>query len=319
MSSLRGFLSGLFLTIGVLLVPITLLGQWTQNYLLDTRNFVELYAPLASSETYRDYIASELANSAAAAVEESGAAEITESITGSVDGFFSQFGVELGLEQTASDWASQLADQTGSMVYDEALPALASPQFFAAWSVAVEQVHTQLVEGLLVDGPETQILTLDAAPFGPLIQEYVSDRGIPLIQYLPNLAEGVEIPLVEVTYSPMWRSFVQLVFQYGSWLPWLTAGFLAAGVLLSTRPLATLSKTSFSVAFVAALLWLSSPLLGRWVLSDVGTVAGEAGFATDMWQILTGPLLSQSLTVASIAAAVGVASLLLHLALRAFR
>lgn len=314
--SIRTVLAGILGTVGVLLVPITLLAEWTENYVLDTENFVSLYQPLAGQVDFQDYLATELSEAAANAVTDSGVADFAGSTTESIDGFFSRFGVDLGLANATEDWTQQLSEMVGRAVYDESLPALRSPQFSEAWTVALTQVHSQIVAGLQEGMPESQVITLQGGPFVAIVQDYLTDQGFSFAQYLPPLAADAELPLVEVTYVPAWRTFVSLLGEYGQYLPWLTGALLLAAVVLARQPWAALARAGFAAAFTAGLIWLLTPLLGRWVLSDVQMMAGEQSLSRLLWQMGTAPLLSQSILIAAISLVVGVLGLVLHLVFR---
>ncbi len=318
-SGLRSFLAGLLGAIGVVLVPITLLASWTEEYLFNTENFVSLYQPVSGKSSFQQYLAVELSDAASQAVIDSGAADIAGSVTGGIDGFLGQFGVDLGLQEATDNWTQQLGDLVGGTVYEEALPALQSPQFTEAWSVAVTQVHSQVMEGLEGDGPETQTLVLQGDPFVEIMQDYLGDRGFFLAQQLPTLAADTEVPLVEITYTPAARTFVDVLGKYAGMLPWLTGGFLVAGILLARKPWAAMARAGFASAFLAGALWLSVPHLGARVLSDVAGTLEDGSIAELLWATGVSPLLSQSLLVAGVALAVGILGLVVNLLIGSYR
>lgn len=315
-SGTRSFVAGVLLTVGVLLIPVTLLSQWVQNYVLNTENFVETFEPVAENTAFQDYLATELSEATASAVEDSAIANLAENVTGSVDGFLSQFGLDLGLEETASDWASELANEAASAVYDESLPALRSPQFVEAWNQAILQIHSQVVSGLLDPGPETQTIMIDVAPFVGIVEEYLDQSGFTFARYLPNLAVEASVPVVEVTYTPAWRSFASVTVEYGKWIPWVNGIILALGLVVARSRWTSLARTSFAAAFMSGLVWLTAPLLGGWVISDVALPNDEVSFAKELWQMLSQPLVDQALMVAAISLVVGLLALLAHLLIK---
>ena len=311
--SLRGLLAGLFGTIGVMLVPITLVANWTEQYLLNTENFTNLYQPLSGKSSFQEYVAGELSQAASQAVEDSGLTEMAGTVSGGIDSFLGMLGFDSNLEGATDDWTGQIAETVGGTVHEQAIPAMQSPEFAEAWGLAIGQVHSQILTGLTGSGPETQALTLDAEPFAAIVQDYLGLGGFPLAQQLPSLASGVEIPLADVTYPAPMRSLVQALGTYGDYLPWLTGAFLLAGIILARRPWAAMARSGFAVAFTAGTLWLATPRLGRFIVTDAVSAMGDGSLAASLWQMGTAPLMSQALLVAAIALGVGILGLVVNL------
>lgn len=308
----RSFLSALFIIVGVLLTPIALLSHWAENYLFNTQNFVALYQPLSGQAGVQEYLSGNLADAAAEAVETSGLSEWAMSATSSVDGFLQGLGIDLGLEQTASEWTENAANQVRETVHEEALLAVQSPEFSQAWTVALTQVHSQVMAGFTGD-QETQILTLEAEPFVGLLGDYLSASGVPLAGFLNEIDVDVAVPLVEVSYPPVAKTLFRLVSDWGPALPWAAGVVLFAGVLLARRRFSALAKAGFGAGFAAGLLWLLIPPAGKWVLTDVAPNPGDLSVATLLWTTGTAPLQTAALLVAVGAVLAGAFGVVLQL------
>lgn len=307
---MRRFFAGLLLTVAALMVPVTLVSQWIQNYLLDTDNFTALYQPVAGKSAFQQYLAGQVSEAAGEAIEQSAVAQFTQSAAGAVDDVVGLFGLDLGLSDTSSDWVSRLGDRVTETVHGEALPALQSPQFAQVWTEGINQIHSQLITGLTGDGPDSQTLVLQAGPFVSIILEYLQQQGFSFVSFLAPLAADSEVVLVEVNYPPAARTFVNLIVDYGPYLPWVTAGIAALGLLLSRARLVSLGRFAFATAFLSALVWLVAPLLGAFALADVG---GGQEVAKLLWDVAVTPLRSEALLVAGSALLLSIFAGALHL------
>lgn len=314
----RAFIAGVLLFCGALLVPVTIVATWLHTSILNTDNFVALYAPVAGKTSFQDSVANQIANVAAESVDNSSVLNsvqsMSSSVTGSVDSFLADVGIDSNLSGRTEDWVGQLVDSVHDTVFQHALPAVQSPQFSGAWTESLRQVHSQILNGLEAGTPT--ILSLEAGPYVELLQQSLIDQGYVVAELIPPAASNASVPLAELQLNEKWSSVYWALVDYGSYLPWINVAILLLGVLVANRHMRALAGTSFAVAALSGALWWGAPLVGQQVVVDIGAANSGQSAADILWQTGIAPLQTTSAVVAVSAVGVGLLSFAFHLATR---
>ncbi len=255
--SVRGVTAGILGTIGLLLLPSAVMAHWATVQLVETDRFVTALAPLADDPAVQDRIILEVT----ALVDEQ------VDIDAVTSELLAGLGEALELGPRAQDAlelvSAPIAAGVRSLVADVVTEVVRSDAFSAAWQRSVEVLHAQTIR--LLAGSTDSLLELDrdgtlSLPLGPIVADVraaLVEQGVPFAAAIPDVDRS--IALAELPNLALARVVYQVGIAVGVWLPWITAAFLAAALLLAPRA-ATLRTLGVMTAVVAGLLALGFAL-----------------------------------------------------------
>ena len=214
--------------LGALLAPVAVVAAWAERTLTDTDRYVATVGPLAADPTIQGAVAGRLT---AVVMEQIDVAAVLGTV---VDGL-EERGVGPRATAALTQLEGPLTSGVESFVRRAADNVVSSSAFEDAWVQANRVAHEQLVATMRGEGGELlQIdqdgqLTIQLSGMIDLLKQRLVDRGL-------GIAE--RIPEVDATFTVMQTSqLVQVQNRYaqvvalGTWLPWVSLGLLAAGVL----------------------------------------------------------------------------------------
>jgi hypothetical protein len=255
--SVRGITAGILGTIGLLLLPSAVMAHWATVQLVETDRFVTALAPLADDPAVQDRIILEVTALVDEQVDISGVtSDLLDGLGEALDlGDRARAALGLVSEPIAAGVRALVENVVGEVVRSDA--------FSSAWSSSVELLHTQTIQ--LLSGSPDSLLELDrdgtlSLPLGPIVaevREALIDRGVPFAAAIPDIDRSIE--LAELPNLALARIVYQVGIAVGVWLPWITAVFLAAALLLAPRA-GTLRTIGVMTAVVSGVLALGFAL-----------------------------------------------------------
>lgn len=196
---------------------------------------------------------------------------------------------ERGTTPRAADGLRALeAPLTGavrSFVHDAARRLVRSDTFATAWEQLNRRAHTELVavlrgeDGTLLTVTPEGALAVDLGGLVELLRQRLLDRGLTAAALLPAV-QAPSVVLAPDRFAPLQQRYGQVV-TLTTWLPWLVAALLAAGVLSATRRVRALLVAALAVVAGTAVLGVvltvgRGTLLGALAGSDVAPDAAAA-------------------------------------------
>lgn len=266
--TLRHVLAALLALVGVLLVPVAVVGTYVSDELRDTDRFVETFGPLAQDPQIQAMIIDAVVASADRAIGVD--ALVAEAFT-SLD--------SLDVPPRAAAALALLegpaADGIRSALTTATERVVTSGAFATTWTQMLQLTHAQLVGALEGDVTSTVVLGDDGTVglrLGPVVaqvkQQLVSS-GVGLASLIPEIDRT--IVLVQSDQVATATVVYPLVMTLAQWLPWIALALVVGAVALSVRRAQTLLVVALSVA--ATMLLFS-------VLLDVGRATVRSALAS---------------------------------------
>ncbi|MGF0117878.1 hypothetical protein ACQFYA_16405 [Promicromonospora sp. Marseille-Q5078] len=239
------------IVLGALLAPVAVISAWAERTLTDSDRYVATVGPLASDPAVQGAVAGRLTDVVMEQID-------VDAIVGTVVGGLEERGVGPRATDALTQLKGPLTSGVESFVRRAADNVVQSDAFEDAWVQANRTAHQQLVatmEGqggeLLQIGQDGQ-LTIQLSGMIDLLKQRLVDRGLGI---------AARIPEVNATFTLMQTSqLVQVQNRYaqvvalGTWLPWLSLGLLAAGVLVARRKTRALVVAGLALAAGMVLL-----------------------------------------------------------------
>lgn len=280
--------------IGCVLAPISVIGIWARNTLLDSGQYVDTVAPLAEDRAIQEALADRVATRLFESIDVE--EELTEALPPEAD-FVTPF----------------IADGLERFVHDITLRFAESDQFPRLWDRINRRAHTAVLAVLEGEGTETVDtrdgrVVLDVSAVIDRVSERLADLGVDVFEDASGERLPSELVLFESAGLTKAQSGVRLLDTLAYVLPLITLLLFATAVALSTNRRRTGARAALGVAFSMALV-LTAFNLGRGfyldAIEDAGRSTDAAAAAFD--QVLGFLRLSLRATfVLAVAVAVGV-------------
>lgn len=261
----------LLLIVACVLAPLSLIAVWTRNTLLDTDQYVDTVAPLATNP----------------AIIDAAATNITNSLVSSTD---VEARVKAALPPRADFIAPAVASSLQTVVHNLAVRVLSSDQFQALWERANRRAHDQ-VEAL-VTGGGSSISTKNgevAVNLGPVVdrvKQRLDGLGIDVFSGASSTRVSPRFVLVQSDDLKSAQSAVDLLQKLAIALPILMLLLFAAAIALSHNRRKTTLHAGLGFA-LGMLVVLTAFNLGRVAYLDAVKSANRDAAAAVFDQLLS--------------------------------
>lgn len=261
----------LLLIVACVLAPLSLIAVWTRNTLLDTDQYVDTVAPLATNP----------------AIIDAAATNITNSLVSSTD---VEARVKAALPPRADFIAPAVASSLQTVVHNLAVRVLSSDQFQALWERANRRAHDQ-VEAL-VTGGGSSISTKNgevAVNLGPVVdrvKQRLDGLGIDVFSGASSTRVSPRFVLVQSDDLKSAQSAVDLLQKLAIALPILMLLLFAAAIALSHNRRKTTLHAGLGFA-LGMLVVLTAFNLGRVAYLDAVKSANRDAAAAVYDQLLS--------------------------------
>lgn len=254
----------LLLIVATLLIPVSVLGVWARNQLLDTDRYVETVAPLASDPAVQDAVVERVTSSLYAGVDvQSKVAQALPS-----EGAFLAAPISLGIENLIERVVREL---------------VTSDRFESLWVDANRLAHETLVTVLTDPGDRKGSVTVDLSGVAAEVQSKLSGLGVNLFS---GERSDPQLELFQSEELAKAQTAVSLFDTLATVLPWVTIALLvAAAFVFADRRRGVMA--AFGGLLVGALLVIVDIALARWYLLQA-IPAGSSISATEaVFDLLT--------------------------------
>jgi hypothetical protein len=223
-------LSSLCLILGCLLAPVSVASVWVHTTLADTDRYVETVAPIAEQPAVQSALADSVTSEVLKSLDIQGLTSRTLTALGELEQMPPRVADALPL------LTAPVANGIESFTRDQVERAIASPRFATVWDDANRVAHAQVLR--LLEGDESgavtaqgDSITLDLAPIIAQVRDEMVKAGFTLAQNIPTVQKT--FTLVQSDAVTKAQRGYQLLDVLGTWLPFVTLGLIAAGVLLA--------------------------------------------------------------------------------------
>jgi hypothetical protein len=236
----------------VLLAPLAVVAHWAQRELTDTDRFLATIGPLAQDPVVQSALVGRVTD---AIMERLDVPSLVGTVSDNLD--------ERGLERASQALTLLEGSVTGGVenfVRDMAERVVESDAFGTVWLEANRTTHEQLVAVLQGDpGSVLQLsdegaLTVQLSGVIERVKAQLVDAGFGIAANIPEV--NASYTLVQTTELVRLRNAYNAVVMLGTWLPWLSLGLVAAGVLTAVRRWRALMVAGLALAGAMVLLGL---------------------------------------------------------------
>lgn len=244
-------LGPLLIVLGALVAPLAVALNSAHGVLSEEGRFVAAFAPLAADpdvqEGVEDRVMEDL--DVPGIVEEMLPGHLPDWLSGSAE-LLNYLGVPSSVidpDEIEEDSRASLdeIESIAADAIDRALragmrKALASDEAATVWQEALRESHPQILTRLrtaavLPDGlPEP--LLVDVQPIVSAAREALVDEGAGFAEYIPDLPENeYRVALLSSEQMQSVGASAAFILRFGESAPWISAGLIAAGVLIARR------------------------------------------------------------------------------------
>jgi hypothetical protein len=256
----RRLLVAVLVVVGCLLAPISVLGLWARNTVLETDQYVDTVGPLVDDPAIQEALATRVQERLFEAIDVE--SEVADALPPSAD-FVVPF----------------VADGLERFVHDATLRFVSSHEFERLWDGINRRAHAQVLAVLEGEGTETVQtrdgkIVLELDPLVDRVQSRLSDLGVDVFDDSTGERLPSEFVLFESESLRSAQSGVRLIDRIAFVLPVFTLLLFAVAIWLSPNRRRTGLRAALGVV-LAMVLVLTGFNLGRSTYLDAIENAGR--------------------------------------------
>lgn len=291
------------IAVGALLAPVALIGGWARAELVDTDRFVETFAPVVTRPAVQDYISAQAEQAIAQHVD-------VEGLVGDLLGGVEQLDLPPKAKAALPLLKAPAVAGVESLISTAVDRVVRSPEFARVWSTALRETHRRAI-AVIQDDPSSAVrlgddgtLSLQLDSVVAEVKRSLQQQGFGFASAIPEVHRS--IPLAASDSLALVRTVYQLSTAAGYWLPWLSLGLLALGVLVARGRLRAIAWAGAALA--ASLLLLASGLgIGRqFFVGSVSPTIMPAATAEALFEQLTLVMRASLLALVALATCIAV-------------
>jgi hypothetical protein len=270
----RRIVVSLLVIIGCVLAPLSVLGVWVRNTMLDTDQYVETVGPLIDNPDVQDALATRITT---AVVEGSG---IEEKIADA-------------LPSQASFVAPAVADGLEQVVHRTALQLVQSDEMERLWDTVNRRAHTQVVALLEGTSKGDKVTTSNGnvvVHLGPLVGKVhaaLEKRGVDVFDESDATRVNKGIVLIKSDTLESAQDITDLLQKLAYVLPLLTLLAFALAIGLSRNRRRTILRSALGLALAMGLLLVVFNVGRHLYLSALPSTVNESAAAAVYDQLLS--------------------------------
>lgn len=227
----RSTFAVVLITLGAILAPVAVIAHWAQRELTDTDRYLATVGPLASDPVIQSAI---IGRATDAVMEQIDVPSVVDTVSGALE--------DQGLTRVSDALGLLEGSITGGVenfVRSTTAKVVESDAFETLWIEANRTGHEQLVA--VMQGDESNVLQLSdegtlTIQLSGVIEEVKAqlvEAGFGIAEKIPEV--DASFTIVQSTELVRLQNAYNAVVMLGTWLPWLSIGLLAAGVLTAVH------------------------------------------------------------------------------------
>jgi hypothetical protein len=301
----KAIAAALLIVIGVVLAPISVASVWAHNQLADTDRFVATVGPLAEDPAVRNAVTDRATDVVFSYVD-------VPALTNQVADALAAQGVPPRVVDRLRGLATPLAASLHGFVHDRVQGFVTSAEFAQLWDNAMRGVHQQLTAVLSGNSQTVTVrqgkVVLDLGPLIDRVKNRLVEAGFSPAAAVPEVHPTVAVADASTLIRA--QNGYSLLDKVASWLPWLAAVLLAAGIFLARDHRKALRNTGLGVAgsmlvLAVVLLVARSAVIGGVPERSVAAVTSSFDIVVHFLRVSLRTLFAVGIAVAIGAALVG--------------
>jgi hypothetical protein len=234
----RRILVAVLVVIGCVLAPISVIGLWARNTMLDTDQYVDTVGPLAKDPAIQKAVSDRVSKRLVSSVD----------IEGEIKAAFPR----------AESVAPSIASGFETFVREATLRITQSERFQRLWENANRRAHSRVIAVLEGEGTETVEtrdgkVVINVGELTSLVKQRLGDRGVTIFERVEDKLPQ-QFVLFESEQLTKAQSGVRLLKRVTYALPILALLAFAAAIALSPNRRRTVLRAALGLAFGMALV-----------------------------------------------------------------
>lgn len=273
-------LAVVLIVIGAILAPVAVVASWAKVQLTDTDAFVATYAPLANDPGVQAYVTDETVKVIQQHVD---IPQLTSQVIDGITGL----GTGPVATKALDALKAPLSQGIVSLIQTAVGRFVASDAFAQVWQDALRVSHNQLVATMQGNPQAAVAIGKDGSvgvQLGPIIdrvKQVLVDQGITFASRIPTIDKTITV--AQNSSIPTLQVFYNLAVVAGAWLPWVSIGLLALGVIVARRRALALIGAASALA-IAMIVVVSGIAIGQIVfIASASPGLVPAGVATTLY------------------------------------
>jgi hypothetical protein len=268
----RSLLATVLIVLGCVLAPVAGVSVWINNQVSDTDRFVRTVSPLVSDPDVQNALTNRLTATVFQYVDVQSIAD------DGVDALANQ-GLPPALVDRLKTLTPTLTSAVTGFVRDRIAELVASPAFASVWNQVIQVAHKKMDAVLSGDSDSVVVrgdtVFLDLAPFIDLAKQRLSDRGLTIVDQIPEVHPTVALAKADTLVRA--QSAYSALDTVAGVLPWIVLLLLIVGIYLARNRFRALVGTGLGIALAMVVLG-AGLLVARGLL--VNAVPSRAAPAT---------------------------------------
>lgn len=291
----RSVLSVCAIAVAVILFPAAVIGSWAHAQLTNTDAFVTEFAPLAKNSEVQKLVTDE---TVAVIDREIDLPALTAALVDGIEGL----GASPSTVSAARALEVPLNMGLSNLVRSTVADMVSSEAFADIWRTALRLSHSEAIKTINGDTDAATVIGEDGTlgvQLGPVVErvkQALLDRGLDAAARIPTTDRSVPIA-TDLSVEGVRQGYGAAV-TVTAWLPWISIGLLAAGVLIARRRRRALIGASVGLAAGMLVLLLAFMLLER-LFSALTPL--PRGAADAVFRAVTGPSFQTAAAVLTVA------------------
>jgi hypothetical protein len=257
--------------LGCVVAPISVMGVWLHNTLLNTNQYVATVGPLAQDPAVQNAVATRVTN------------ELTQ-------GLNLRGRLESALPPNASFAVPFITAGADQFVHQLTVKIVQSPKFAALWKALNRRAHGQIIALLRGHGGAVKLVRgsviLDLGPIVQTVSNALNRIGISGLSKKLKVANR-QLVLVSSNTLKKTQTATRLLDDLAIVLPLLTAGLFVAAIALSATRRRTILHSAIGLALAMALLLIIFNLLRTLYLDALPASTNQAAATAAYNQLLS--------------------------------
>ena len=240
------------LLVAGLLATASLAARYARNEILNTDTYVATVTPLASDPAVQGAVANRVSSEVIKQIDVPKLINDLADATGRPNA-----------DAIASAIAGPVNGAVESFVQKTVLTFVQSPEFQKLWVNANTVAHTQL--SAVLTGEDTEVvetqgnqIVVEVGPIVAEVKQRLIDSGLSVASKIPSVS--VQVPVMTVEDLPRIQSYVNLLDNLATWLPFAALILLALGIWLAPlhRRAALIGAIMIAVLMIVMLITLNA-------------------------------------------------------------
>lgn len=304
-------------------VCLSVIGDWSRDYVTDTEGFVQTLAPVAESRPFQSVIANQVGDIASETIQGLPATTALQDMVGLGQGDANdKSGLWAALQQFLQDPVESaligVADQAGQLAKDATTQFVTSAAFPPVFNQATQDLHSQIIAALeapAVDDSAPLVLSLHVDLILDAAESNLSGPTSWMLALVPET--GQTIPVLEISDIGSWRPLYSALGTGGDNFVWLAAVLATVALVATPKRFMTVAVIGAFTAAVAGVLIWRIPEMGRQMFTAVDPSLNEV--VNQAWSRFATPLSRAFEPVAILGIAIALTGIILAVGARIIR